>query len=124
VTDVAIAALAREPIDQVRAWLDPDRVAYYEEHWADAAPVVVYDVHGTLLLVDGYHRLAAAQRLGQESIAADVRSGERGDALRFVTEVARRQRGSTGEQVMDAMLRRQGAPRPPQEMAPRHLEQR
>lgn len=72
-TDVAIAALAQEPIDQVRAWLDP--------------------------IVPPGRRLppagcCATSRAGVDS--RDVRSGERGDGLRFVLELARRQRGSTG----------------------------
>jgi IMP dehydrogenase len=104
---VTIADLAQEPIRQSRAHLDPERVAYYEEHLDDATPVVVYDIHGHLLLADGYHRVAAAQRLGRSSIRADVHSGERGDALRFAVEFAQKQRGLTEQQAVDAIMHRQ-----------------
>jgi hypothetical protein len=110
VDEIAIADLVQQPIEQSRSHLDPERVAYYEQHLDDATPVVVYNVHGRLLLADGYHRLAAAQRLGRDSIRAEVRHGERGDPLRFAVELAQRQRGLTEQEVVEAIARRYAAP--------------
>jgi hypothetical protein len=103
--DVAIADLVQEPIGQSDAHLDPERVAYYVDHLDDSTPVVIYDVQGQLLLADGYHRVAAARRLGRKVISADVRGGTRADALRFAAELAQ-QRGLPEEQVIAAIMRR------------------
>lgn len=47
-------------------------------------PVVVFvDETGTHWLADGFHRCAAAELVGQTSIAADIRHGSRDDALLF-----------------------------------------
>jgi len=111
VKDVAIVDLLQEPIRRSRAHLDPERVAHYVGNLDDASPVVVYDIDGQLLVADGYHRVAAAQRLGRAAIRADVRAGDRADALRFAVELAQRQRGLTEEEVLAAIMRRAERPR-------------
>jgi hypothetical protein len=104
--EVAIADLAQEPIRQSDAHLDLERVAFYADHLADSAPVVVYDIEGCLLLADGYHRVAAARQLRRTVISADVRKGTRADALRFAADLARQQRGLPKEQILAAIMRR------------------
>ena len=47
-------------------------------------PIVVFrDARGALLVAQGFHRVAAAQLAGLESIAADVRTGSKREALLF-----------------------------------------
>jgi hypothetical protein len=54
--------LANAPIDP-EAHLDARRVERYAQMLDALPPIVVFDTQEGLLLVDGYHRLAAA-RLG------------------------------------------------------------
>jgi hypothetical protein len=74
--------LANSPVDPT-AHVDPERVARYAEDFDALPPVVVFETEDGLLLVDGYHRIAAAQRLGVVMIAAEVHQGSRADALRY-----------------------------------------
>jgi hypothetical protein len=115
ITEVPIAELAQEPIDRTRAHLDPDRVAFYAAHPDTAPPVTVFDVDGTLLLADGYHRVAAAQRLGRTTVRAEVRRGQRADALRFAVDRAREQRGLSEEEILAAIWSRSSPGGPPAE---------
>jgi ParB-like chromosome segregation protein Spo0J len=91
-----------------RAHLDPERVAHYERTPASAAPVVVYETPQGRLLVDGYHRVAAAQRRGATTIAAEIRHGSRHDALRYAAANAARQRGIQPDEALDYIRRRSG----------------
>jgi ParB-like chromosome segregation protein Spo0J len=68
--------------------------------------VVVFNADGVLLLADGHHRVAAAQQLGRSTVRAEVRQGERRDALAFAVELAHKQRGLTDRQILDAIARR------------------
>jgi len=67
---------------------------------------VVFDVDGALLLADGHHRIAAAEQLGRSTVRADVRKGERRDALQFAIGLGQKQRGLTEGQIIDAIARR------------------
>ena len=58
------------------------------------------------LLADGYHRVAAAEQLGWTSVPADVRAGDRADALRFAVRLAQRQRGLTEDEAVATIVRR------------------
>lgn len=49
------------------AHLDPKTVQKYAERRGDLPPVVVFETSDGLLLVDGYHRVAAAQRRAQSN---------------------------------------------------------
>ncbi|WP_433876011.1 ParB N-terminal domain-containing protein [Sinomonas atrocyanea] len=104
--ELPIARLARDSIERSRSHLDPKRVTYYVEHFDDVVPVVVFDIDGVLLLADGHHRLAAAEQLGRTTVKADLRKGQRADALQFAIDLARRQRGLTEHEVLEAMSRR------------------
>lgn len=104
--DLPISELDRDSIERSRPHLDPDRVSYYLEHLDESAPVVVFSVNGSLLLADGYHRVAAAEQLGRSTVRADVREGERGDALQFAVGLAQRQRGLSKQEIIDAIARR------------------
>ncbi|MDQ0029643.1 ParB N-terminal domain-containing protein [Arthrobacter bambusae] len=113
ITEVPLADLDQEPIVEGHPHLDPERVAYYVEHLDESPPVMVYNIHGRLLLADGYHRVAAAQRLGRGAIRAEVHQGERGDALRFAVEHGKEQRGLSEHEIMEAIARRSRDQEPP-----------
>jgi hypothetical protein len=100
-TEVRVAdLLANAPVDPA-AHLDPERVAHYALAARPLAPVLVFETEDGPLLVDGYHRLAAARLRGAETIGADVRRGTRAEALRHVVEHAAQQRGITLEQALE-----------------------
>jgi phosphinothricin acetyltransferase len=109
VNDILIADLIQQPILEGRGHLDQTRVAYYVEHFEETEPVTVFEVDGRLLLADGYHRLAAAQRLGRHTIRAEVRPGGKSEALEFAVEHAVKQRGLSRGQVMAAIAGRSGS---------------
>jgi hypothetical protein len=106
VTEVPISALDRRWIEAGRPHLDAERVSFYVEHLAEAAPVTVFDTGDHLVLADGHHRVAAAERLGRTTISAEVRRGGPGDALRFAVDLATVTRELSRPQVLAAIMRR------------------
>ena len=89
--------LATSPVDPT-AHLDRGRVAALAASREPPPPVVVFDTGAGLLLADGYHRVAAAQVRGEETIDAEVRHGSRRDALEYAAAVGAAERGvSLGE---------------------------
>jgi hypothetical protein len=106
IIDLPISDLAQDSIERSRPLLDPDRVSYYLEHLDESTPVVVFNVDGLLLLADGHHRVAAAEQLGRSTVRADVREGQRSDALRFAVDLGQQQRELTKQQILDAIARR------------------
>jgi uncharacterized protein (DUF1015 family) len=106
--DVAIGSLLPGPFEASKTHLNQERVAWYVEDVTRAEPVAVFDLPEGLLLVDGHHRVEAAQRLGYATITADVHQGTRTDALSFAVELAGRQRGISPEVAVDAIKARSG----------------
>lgn len=72
---------------QTRARLDDETVTDYSVAMlggAEFPPVVLFkSMDGTLLLADGFHRVAAARKAGHVEIPAEVRVGERKDAIAY-----------------------------------------
>jgi hypothetical protein len=98
--------LANSPIDS-EAHLNATRVERYAGMLEALPPVAVFDTpEGGLLLVDGYHRLAAARRCGLETVEAEVRSGSRHDALQYVARVVAAERGISPEEVASYIVER------------------
>jgi ParB-like nuclease domain len=85
------AVLANPHVDP-EAHLDPARVQHYVDAGDDLEPVVVFETATGLLLVDGYHRVAAARLRGATTVPADVRQGSREEALRYAVQRAVRER--------------------------------
>jgi hypothetical protein len=71
----------------LRDKLDEFTVERYADAWTRMPPVTVFDVEERWLLADGFHRHAAAVRLGKETIRAEIRVGTFNDALDFVSSV-------------------------------------
>jgi ParB-like chromosome segregation protein Spo0J len=66
-----------DPSVDVRAKLNPKTVEQYMDRLDELPPVVLF---GTLL-ADGFHRVAAARKLGRDSIKAEVKRGGRDEAM-------------------------------------------
>jgi ParB-like chromosome segregation protein Spo0J len=99
-----------------RRTLDLDRVQQYVQMLDELPPIAVFCLEDqTLLLVDGYHRVAAAQEAGRTMIDADIREGTRADAVTFAADVAVRERGFSDEQAREAIKRYSGRRWPTQD---------
>ncbi len=64
-TRLAIADILVTASVDAQGHLDPARVDFYRRTIDRFPPVVVFDTENGLLLVDGYHRVAAALRRGE-----------------------------------------------------------
>lgn len=106
--DVEVAALAGDALADPPRHLDQEKVARYTQSLDQLPPVVVFTLGDGLLLVDGYHRVEAARRLGRSVVRAEVRHGSRADALRFAANLAAAERGLTQDQALAAIRRRSG----------------
>jgi ParB-like chromosome segregation protein Spo0J len=107
-TQVRIAdLLAGSPVDPM-AHLDPERVRRYADRLDDLPPVVAFRTEQGLILADGYHRVAAAQARGRDTIQAEIRHGSAHDALRYAATVGARQHGLSQEETMRRLRQRSG----------------
>lgn len=86
---VPISAITYDPSLQMRASTDEATVENYAEllresdHWPFASPVTLFDIGGTLVLADGWHRVEAAKRANLKCVSAHVRTGSFAEAFRF-----------------------------------------
>ena len=97
--------LAAAPIDP-EAHLDAARVERYARTLEDLPPVLVFETAQGPLLVDGYHRVAAARRLELETIEAEVRRGTRREALCHAAWLGAAEHGISFEQATAHIERR------------------
>ena len=109
VTMLSIDELLASALVDPGAHLDAERVAHYADAPAGVAPVVVYDTPEGRLLVDGYHRIAAARRRGESTIEAEIRQGSRRDALHYAAAQAATQRDLSFEEAVAHIQRRSTA---------------
>ncbi len=77
---LALSEIEIDPTIQIRRSNYEDTIQRYEEAFERLPPVDVFDTAEGLLLADGFHRIAAAERLGHSEIDATVRKGTRQDA--------------------------------------------
>lgn len=92
IDDLSITAITLDPGLQPRTTgIDPDHV-HALEAVADAwPPLIVVQHNGALVLVDGFHRYAAAQNIGLATVPAEIRDmPEDGDlkGLAFILNAA------------------------------------
>lgn len=78
-----LADLVIDPTIQIRRSNHEPTIRRYEEAFEKLPPVVVFDTDEGRILADGFHRAAAAERLGQTTIQAKVHKGTREDAAEF-----------------------------------------
>ena len=98
--------LAAAPVEHPDAHLDPARVRRYAGMLDDLPPVTVFETPEGLLLVDGYHRVAAAWRQGLETVETQIRRGSRRDALRYAATAGAAERGISPEDPASYIERR------------------
>ena len=82
---IKLNALVTEGL-QIRCTIDKNVVAEYAEAMKDGKefpPILVFREKDKLYLADGFHRVEAAKKLGEEDVTADVREGGFNEALRF-----------------------------------------
>ena len=87
IRDVPVDDLVLDPNLNLRDRLDDFTVERYVEAWERMPPVTVFEVESLWLLADGFHRHAAAVKLGRKMIPVEVREGTFDDALDFVAGV-------------------------------------
>lgn len=88
-----IADLLANPLVDPSAHLEAEQVERHARDPVTSSPVVVFETEAGRLLADGYHRVAAAQQRGAETVEAELRKGSLEEALRYAAEVGARQRG-------------------------------
>jgi hypothetical protein len=122
VQDIAIRDLVEGGLVDPARHLDPEKVERYARVLDELPPVTVFQLPEGLLLVDGYHRLAAARRRGRLTVAARLLQGSREDALRYAIDLAAAERALRVDAVRAAIERRSagrwGAELPPTPDAP------
>jgi hypothetical protein len=85
-SSVGIDSLLLGPLEDKRqlGHLDDLRVRQYMEDLDTCDPILVYESADERIVVNGYHRLEAAIRLGRTEIRADLQPGTRYDATLYL----------------------------------------
>lgn len=78
-----VDSIVVDPAFNVRATLDEATVEHYAGIFDQLPPVSVFSMPEGYLLVAGFHRMAAARRLGRTEVKAEVRQGSRQEAEEF-----------------------------------------
>lgn len=81
--ELPVDEIVLDPNLNLRDRLDPETVERYTEVWDRLPPVAVYEVDGRWLLVDGFHRHAAAIARHRPTIPAIIQQGTLTDALDY-----------------------------------------
>jgi hypothetical protein len=103
--ELEITRLLRESPANPRRHLDQERVRRYAEVLDQLPPGIVFALEDqTLLLADGYHRVAA-QQAGRTIVRAEVRVGTKAEAIQFAVDVAQAEAGVSADQARDAIRR-------------------
>ena len=84
--ELPVDDLVLDPNLNLRDRLDAETVERYDDAWERMPPVVVFEVDGRWLLVDGFHRHASAVRRDQRSVSAEIRAGTFTDALDYAAQ--------------------------------------
>jgi ParB-like chromosome segregation protein Spo0J len=107
--ELEIKRLLRESPADPRQHLDRDRVRRFAEVLDQLPPVTVFALEDqSLLLVDGYHRLAAAQQAGRTTVRAELRLGTKAEALQFAVALAQAEVSVSTDQARAAIRRYSG----------------
>jgi len=84
---IPLSKIKTDPAVQARMRLNDETIERYMEILDQLPPIIVYNAGSKLILVDGFHRRAAAERLGRSEIEAETRQGTRNDALEYAIKV-------------------------------------
>lgn len=83
-TEINVADIVANKAMMMRQEISKKTITKYAkdmEAGADFPPVICFEIDGQYILVDGFHRCGAYQKLGIEKIQADVRLGTIDEAL-------------------------------------------
>lgn len=83
---LAISNIRLDGGTQMRAGISDETVKMYAEHLTDGSefpPVIVFYDGSDYWLADGFHRVSAYGMAGIDVVPADIRSGDKMDAVRF-----------------------------------------
>lgn len=83
---LAISKIRLDGGTQMRAGISDETVKMYAEHLTDGSefpPVIVFYDGSDYWLADGFHRVSAYGMAGIDVLPADIRSGDKKDAVRF-----------------------------------------
>lgn len=105
-TKLAIQKIEVDPTIQIRQGNREETVQRYEESFDNLPPIDVFDTPDGLLLADGFHRWAAAMRLGRTEIEANVRKGTREDAAEHAVIANTKNAVALTAEERDAGIRR------------------
>ena len=86
ISEISIAEIVTTAATQIRARIDVESVDQYAQAMSDGdvfPPVTVFHDGSEYILADGFHRVMAASRNGNETIQASVHKGTKSDALKF-----------------------------------------
>lgn len=72
-----------DPAVAIREGTDEDTIQRYMDNFDELPPIIVYQTDHKYLLADGFHRWAAATKLGHGDIEADIRLGSYQEASEF-----------------------------------------
>jgi ParB-like chromosome segregation protein Spo0J len=95
-----------DPTIQIRRGNHEQTIRRYEESFDKLPPVDVFETPEGKLLADGFHRVAAAERLGLTDIEASIRSGSRADALEWAVISNTKNADPLSPEERDAGVRR------------------
>jgi hypothetical protein len=87
IREIPVDEVILDPNLNLRDRLDEFTVERYADAWDRLPPVTIFEVDNRWLLADGFHRHAAAVKLGRRTMPAEVRHGLFADALDFVASV-------------------------------------
>jgi hypothetical protein len=93
---------------QAEQYEHPRRRRYGQSQLTPPSRASTSNATNVTLLVDGYHRVAAAQALGRTRVACEVIAGSRSDALRYAVELAAADRDIRKQDARLAISRRSG----------------
>jgi ParB-like chromosome segregation protein Spo0J len=82
-TAIAVKEIVVDPTIQIRRGNHEPTIRRYMDSFENLPPVDVFQTKEGMLLADGFHRWAAADRLGKKQIDARVHRGTREEALEF-----------------------------------------
>jgi len=103
---VNLLELKADPAIHIRQKTDEETIERYMDTFEELPPIVVFDTPEGLLLADGFHRWAAAMRLGLSGIEAVIKGGDRNDALEYaVTANIAHGKPLTRDEYKDAVRR-------------------
>lgn len=103
---VSIADITIDPAIQIRRRKREDAVQRYADAFDQLPPIVLMRTSEALLLCDGFHRLAAAERLGRTKVESKVKQGQYADALELAVVANSKNAESLTSDERDEGIRR------------------